>query len=304
MKTSSFVSDNSVLADKSVLGSSSQLSTQPITVNTSVKTFSTRKVVKTLFERTGGWWLPLLILVAWQVVASFQLLPEAYLKNISSPRAVLQAGYELVKSGELWRHLGISALRASAGLLIGGLFGLGFGLLTSTLPVFRTLFDTTFQMLRNIPHLALIPLVIVWFGIDEVAKIFLVAVGTFFPIYLNTYHGVRNVDKHLVEMAKSYDLKGWELFKEVILPGALPSILVGVRFSLGIMWLTLIVAETISATTGIGYLAMHAREFFQIDIIIFSILVYALLGFLADFIAKKLEFIWLRWHPSYQRGSQ
>ena len=93
-------------------------------------------------------------------------------------------------------------------------------------------------MLRNIPHLALIPLVIVWFGIDEAAKVFLVAVGTFFPIYLNTYHGVRNVDKHLVEMAKSYDLTGWALFKEVILPGALPSILVGVRFSLGIMRLS------------------------------------------------------------------
>ena len=271
MKTSSFVVDHSVVA------ASKPLPTKPIRVNTSVKTFSIRKVIKTLFARTGGWWLPLLMLAGWQLVASFQLLPEAYLKNISSPNAVLQAGYELIKSGELWQHLGISALRAFAGLLIGGLFGLRFGLLTSTLPVFRTLLDTTFQMLRNIPHLALIPLVIVWFGIDEAAKVFLVAVGTFFPIYLNTYHGVRNVDKHLVEMAKSYDLTGWALFKEVILPGALPSILVGVRFSLGIMWLTLIVAETISATTGIGYLAMHAREFFQIDIIMFSILVYALL---------------------------
>jgi len=297
MKTSSFVADNSVVAV------SKPLPTKPIRVNAPVKTLSTRKVVKILFGRTGGWWLPLLMLAGWQLVASFQLLPEAYLKNISSPNAVLQAGYELIKSGELWQHLGISALRAFAGLLIGGWFGLGFGLLTSTLPVFRTLLDTTFQMLRNIPHLALIPLVIVWFGIDEAAKVFLVAVGTFFPIYLNTYHGVRNVDKHLVEMAKSYDLTGWALFKEVILPGALPSILVGVRFSLGIMWLTLIVAETISATTGIGYLAMHAREFFQIDIIMFSILVYALLGFLADFIAKKLEFVWLKWHPSYQQGA-
>lgn len=296
MKTSSFVADNSVVAV------SKPLPTKPIRVNAPVKTLSTRKVIKTLFGRTGGWWLPLLMLAGWQLVASFQLLPEAYLKNISSPSAVLQAGYELIKSGELWQHLGISALRAFTGLLIGGLFGLGFGLLTSTLPVFRTLLDTTFQMLRNIPHLALIPLVIVWFGIDEAAKVFLVAVGTFFPIYLNTYHGVRNVDKHLVEMAKSYDLTGWALFKEVILPGALPSILVGVRFSLGIMWLTLIVAETISATTGIGYLAMHAREFFQIDIIMFSILVYALLGFLADFIAKKLEFVWLKWHPAYQQG--
>ena len=144
------------------------------------------------------------------------------------------------------------------------------------------------QMIRNVPHLALIPLVILWFGIDEAAKVFLVALGTLFPIYLNTYHGIRNVDPALVEMARSYGLSGFGLFRQVILPGALPSILVGVRFALGFMWLTLIVAETISANSGIGYLAMNAREFLQTDVVVLAILLYAVLGKLADVAARGL----------------
>ena len=116
-------------------------------------------------------------------------------------------------------------------------------------------------MIRNIPHLALIPLVIVWFGIEEGAKLFLVALGVFFPIYVNTLHGVRSVDPQLVEMAQSYGMRRVELFRRVILPGALPSIFVGLRYALGVMWLTLIVAETIAAQSGIGYMAMQAREF-------------------------------------------
>ena len=245
------------------------------------------------------WLLPALLLLVWQAVSTWQLLPEQYLRNISSPWAVVQAGWGLLTSGELWGHLGISAARAAAGLLVGGVVGLTLGVATGLSPLLRTLLDTTLQMLRNIPHLALVPLVILWFGIDESAKVFLVALGTFFPIYLNTFHGIRNVDASLIEMAQSYGLKGSRLFKEVILPGALPSVLVGLRFSLGIMWLTLIVAETISASSGIGYLAMHAREFFQADVIIFTILVYAALGFVADWIARQVEKRLLRWNPAY-----
>ena len=155
-------------------------------------------------------------------------------------------------------------------------------------------------MVRNIPALALIPLVILWFGIDESAKLFLVSVGVFFPIYLNTFHGIRSVDPGLIEMARSYGLSGWRCIAQVILPGALPSILVGLRFSLGLMWVILIVAETISAQAGIGYLTMNAREFLQTDVVLVGILLYALLGKLADVLAKGLERWWLRWHPGYR----
>ena len=157
-------------------------------------------------------------------------------------------------------------------------------------------------MIRNIPHLALIPLVILWFGIDEEAKIFLVALGVFFPIYVNTLHGVRSVDPHLLEMGRAYGMSERALFLRVVLPGALPSIFVGLRYGLGIMWLTLIVAETISASSGIGFMAMNAREFMQVDVVVFSILVYAALGKLADSTARLLERTDARLEPRLCKG--
>ena len=141
---------------------------------------------------------------------------------------------------------------------------------------------------------------ILWFGIDEEAKLFLVAAGVLFPIYLNTFHGIRHVDHALIEMARSYGLGPWALFSRVILPGALPSVLVGLRYALGIMWLTLIVAETISSSAGIGYMTMNAREFLQTDIVLLGIVVYALLGKLADVLTRRLERHCLAWHPAHQ----
>jgi sulfonate transport system permease protein len=146
--------------------------------------------------------------------------------------------------------------------------------------------------------------VILWFGIGEEAKLFLVALGVFFPVYTNTYHGIRSVDADLIEMARSYGLSGFALYRDVILPGALPSILVGVRFAFGLMWVMLIVAETISAQSGIGYMTMNAREFLQTDVVVVGILLYALLGKLADMLAKSIERATLRWHPAYQKGAK
>ncbi|WP_210459527.1 aliphatic sulfonate ABC transporter permease SsuC [Pantoea ananatis] len=239
------------------------------------------------------WLLPVLLVVVWQVASQTGWLSS---RILPAPEKIVTTFWQLAVSGELWQHLAISSWRALLGFSIGGSLGLVLGLITGTSRLGERLLDTSLQMLRNVPHLALIPLVILWFGIDESAKIFLVALGTLFPIYLNTYHGIRNVDRGLVEMARSYGLSGWSLF-----PGALPSIMVGVRFALGLMWLTLIVAETISANAGIGYLAMNAREFLQTDVVMVAIILYALLGKLADVSALLLERVWLRWHPAYQR---
>jgi sulfonate transport system permease protein len=130
--------------------------------------------------------------------------------------------------------------------------------------------------------------------------VFLVAFGVFFPIYLNTYHGIRTVDGGLIEMARVYGLSGFQLFRDLLLPGALPSILVGVRYALGIMWLTLIVAVTVSASSGIGCMTMTAREFLQTDIIVLGIIIYALFGKLADFSTTLVERRCLAWHPVFQ----
>jgi sulfonate transport system permease protein len=243
------------------------------------------------------WLLPVALILAWEFAAkvgwlSSRILPE--------PWAVARAAWSLALSGELWTHVRISAWRAISGFAVGGGLGLLLGLLTGTFRQAETLLDTSIQMIRNIPALALIPLVILWFGIDESSKLFLVSIGVFFPVYLNTFHGIRSVDKGLIEMAKSYGLSGWPLYRDVILPGALPSILVGVRFALGLVWVLLIVAETISAQAGIGYMTMNAREFLQTDVVLVGILLYALLGKLADILARALERYWLRWHPGYR----
>ena len=250
-------------------------------------------------ERLAPWALPVALLVAWQLAVASGWLSS---RILPAPSAVFEAGAALLRSGELWTHLAVSGWRAAIGFAIGGGLGLLLGFVTGLSGWGERLLDTSLQMIRNVPHLALIPLVILWFGIDESAKIFLVALGTLFPLYLNTYHGIRNVDPALVEMARSYGLSGFALFRQVILPGALPSILVGVRFGLGFMWLTLIVAETISASAGIGYLAMNAREFLQTDVVVLAILLYAVLGKLADLAARGLERAWLRWHPAYRQG--
>lgn len=248
--------------------------------------------------RAAPWLLPVGIIVIWQFTSQTGWLST---RILPSPEGVVEAFWNLSASGELWHHLAISAWRALIGFSIGGAIGLALGLISGLSRWGERLLDTSIQMLRNVPHLALIPLVILWFGIDESAKIFLVALGTFFPIYINTWHGIRNIDHGLLEMARSYGLSGFSLFAQVILPGALPSIMVGVRFALGLMWLTLIVAETISANAGIGYLAMNAREFLQTDVVVVAIILYALLGKLADISAQRLERLWLRWHPAYRQ---
>ena len=248
-------------------------------------------------QRLLPWLVPVGLIALWQLASaqgwlSTRVLPE--------PLEVIKAAWALALSGELWTHVKVSAGRALAGLAIGGSLGLLLGLLTGSVRFFETLLDSTIQMVRNIPALALIPLVILWFGIDETAKLFLIAVSVFFPIYINTFHGIRNVDPGLIEMARTYGLSRAQLYREVILPGALPSILVGLRFSLGLMWVILIVAETISAQAGIGYMTMNAREFLQTDVVLVGILLYAALGKIADVLARALERGWLRWHPGYQ----
>lgn len=242
------------------------------------------------------WLLPISLLLIWQVAANVGWLEK---RILPAPTSVVTAFWHLLLSGELFVHVRVSAGRALLGLLIGGGLGLALGLLNGTSKSAANLLDSTLQMIRNIPALALIPLVILWFGIDETAKLFLVAVGVFFPVYINTYHGIRSVDPDLIEMGKAYGLSRRELYQQIILPGAMPSILVGLRFSLGLVWVILIVAETISAQSGIGYMTMNAREFLQTDVVLVGILLYALLGKFADSLVKWLEHYLLRWNAHY-----
>jgi sulfonate transport system permease protein len=247
-------------------------------------------------SRLLPWLIPAALLAAWQAGASTGWIDP---QTLPPPTAVAKAILALARTGELWNDIAVSSARAGAGFAVGGGIGFILGILNGLSGLSEKLTDTTLQMLRNIPHLALIPLVILWFGIGEEAKLFLVALGVFFPIYVNTLHGVRSVDPQLLEMARAYGMSRGDIFRKVVFPGALPSIFVGLRYGLGIMWLTLIVAETISANAGIGFMAMNAREFLMVDVVLVSILIYAALGKLADSIARVLERLCLRWNPVY-----
>ena len=243
------------------------------------------------------WIIPILIILIWEISNKTGILANTILP---APSDVLKAGYQQAVSGTLWEHLQISTTRALLGFIIGGSLALVVGILNGIVPFAQRYLDTTIQMLRNIPNLALIPLVIIWFGVGEEGKIFLVAISVFFPIYVNTYHGIRNIDPRLIEMGKIYNLSKSKLFFKIIILGAMPSILVGIRYSLGIMWLTLIVAETVAASSGIGYMSMNAREYMQLDVVVLAIILYAILGKVADVIAKFLEKKLLKWNPAYK----
>src|SRR5262249_34966554 len=154
----------------------------------------------------------------------------------------------------LWQ-MAASALRAAAGLLIGSTLGLVLGLLTGLSRPLQLVLDGPLQMIRAVPALAMVPLVILWFGLGGAGRLFIVVMTVVFPVYLNTFHGVRSVEPQLIEMASVYGLTRFELYREVILPSALPSILVGLRFALGMAWLVMIVAESLGAEEGLGYIA-------------------------------------------------
>lgn len=242
--------------------------------------------------------LPVTVVALWQILSSVGVIST---RIMPSPFDVLKAFWATTLSGDLLHDIGVSAARAFAGLFVGGSIGFLLGILNGVSKLSEQLTDTTLQMLRTIPHLAMIPLVILWFGIGEESKLFLTSLGVLFPVYLNTYHGVRNVDRDLIEMGRVYGMRGFTLFRNVIFPGALPSIFVGLRYALGIMWLTLIVSETIAASSGIGHMANEAREFMMTDIVVLALVIYALLGKFADIAVRLLERRVLSWNPAYQR---
>jgi sulfonate transport system permease protein len=247
-------------------------------------------------------WLPYLLPVAvvalWQIASSAGWISS---RIMPSPVDVVLAFWQTMISGQLPKDIAVSAGRAFAGLFVGGAIGFLLGIANGVSKLSEQLTDTTLQMMRTVPHLAMIPLVILWFGIGEESKLFLTSLGVLFPVYLNTYHGVRNVDRDLIEMGRVYGMGNWTLFRKVIFPGALPSIFVGLRYALGIMWLTLIVSESIAASSGIGHMANNAREFMMTDVVVLSLVIYAVLGKLADVAARAMERRALRWNPTYQQ---
>nr|CCC56287.1 nitrate/sulfonate/bicarbonate ABC superfamily ATP binding cassette transporter, membrane protein [Weissella thailandensis fsh4-2] len=252
----------------------------------------TKSRKKRHIEGTLPWLIPVGIIIIWEIIVDAGMIDTTY---VPSPSAVGSQAITLWQEGTLQQNIGISLYRATIGLLIGGTIGFTLGVANGLSRISNLLFNSTVQMVRNIPHLALIPLIIIWLGIGEPAKVTLVAIGVMFPIYINTLHGIQSIDPKLIEMGRSYQLSKWQMLTKIIFPGAMPTILMGVRYALGVMWTTLIVSETISSSSGIGYMETNAQQFLDMPTIFLAIIIYAILGKVSDWIAALLESILLDW---------
>lgn len=252
----------------------------------------TKSRKKRHIEGALPWLIPVAIIIIWEVIVDAGMIDTTY---VPSPSAVGSQAITLWQEGTLQQNIGISLYRATIGLLIGGTIGFTLGVANGLSRISNLLFNSTVQMVRNIPHLALIPLIIIWLGIGEPAKVTLVAMGVMFPIYINTLHGIQSIDPKLIEMGRSYQLSKWQMLTKIIFPGAMPTILMGIRYALGVMWTTLIVSETISSSSGIGYMETNAQQFLDMPTIFLAIIIYAILGKVSDWIAALLESIMLDW---------
>ncbi|WP_068775721.1 ABC transporter permease [Paenibacillus sp. FJAT-26967] len=259
---------------------------------------------KASFKRGEKWkialWglvLPLLALVIWQTLSGLELVSQTL---FPSPLSIAKEFAAMVQSGELLGHLQVSVKRAAYGFLLGGSLGLLAGLLVGLRNKAEYMLDPTLQMLRTVPHLAITPLFILWFGFGEMSKILLISLGAFFPLYVNTFLGVRNVDSKLFDVSKVLEFSRFQQITKLVLPSALPNVLLGLRLSLGVSWLGLVVAELMGSSEGIGYMIQDARQFSRTTAVFVGIIIFAVVGKLADSVVRQLEERLLRWRDNYK----
>jgi len=251
-------------------------------------------------QRLRRAYVPLGILAIWQAGFALGWIPA---QTVPPPSAIAIAAWQLAVTGQLAGNILVSLGRVAIGLGIGVAAGTALALIAGLSRLGEDSVDPTLQMLRTLPHLALIPLMIMWFGIGETPKITLIALGSLFPIYLNLFAGIRGADRKLREAANTLGLSHFETIINVVLPAALPNFLTGLRQAFGISWITLVVAEQINASAGIGYLVMNARDFLRTDIIFVGLGIYAILGLLTDQTVRLLEHYLLAWRPSFLKDA-
>ncbi|MCU1368784.1 MAG: binding-protein-dependent transport system inner rane component [Ilumatobacteraceae bacterium] len=216
-------------------------------------------------------------------------------RQLAAPSTVFTAGWDLIRAGTLQTALWASLQRVLWGLAFGVPIGAGLALVAGLSRIGDSLVDANVQMLRFVPIIALQPLLVYWLGIGETVKIVLIVIGVAFPIYVNTSAAIRSVHPGYHELAEVVELGRVQTIRKVVLPGALPGFLVGLRLSLAIAWLLLVFAEQINAKSGLGYMMIRAQTFFQTDILLVGLVVYLVLGLISDFLARSLERGLLRW---------
>ncbi|GAB6928686.1 ABC transporter permease [Paenibacillus sp. JCM 10914] len=252
---------------------------------------------KSLATFAVGAILPVFLLAGWQLLGDLGYISPLL---FPTPLRIVDAFIALAGSGDLGGHIQISLLRAAAGFILGGTLGLIFGILVGLFRLSEQVLDPSIQMIRMIPHLAVAPLFVLWFGIGESSKILLIAKGAFFPLYIQTYLGIRGVDNKWFEVAKVLGFTRMQQIFKLIIPSSLPYIFLGIRLSLGLAWLGLVVAEIMGSTSGIGYLMTDARQFSKTSTVFVCIILFAVIGKTADAVVRFMERRLMRWSDSYE----
>ncbi len=241
------------------------------------------------------WLSPVVTVALWQMLSLIGVLPE---KILPAPTVILAAGWEVLTNGVLFSALVASAQRVVLGFALGAVTGIGLGLLVGFSTRIDAAFDPLVQAVRALPHLGLVPLFIIWFGIGELPKVLLIALGVLFPLYLNTASGFRQADPKLLEAARVMGFSFTQRVRQVIIPSAAPALFVGLRQASASAWLTLIVAEQVNAREGLGFMINNARDFYRTDIVIFGLVIYAVLGLLTDALIRRWERHVFRYRPA------
>lgn len=250
--------------------------------------------IKHLFQYTG---LAVIILAAWQTL--FHL---GYIKPIilPPPSRVVLTFWELLRSGAMLRHVGISVLRVLEGFGIAAVLGLGLGIAIGLSRTLDRMTDLIIQVTKPIPPLAWIPLAILWFGIGEESKVYIIFLGAFFPIVINTTAGIRQTDHKFIELARILEVPRGRFVRQVVIPGALPAIMTGLRVGLMVAWICVVAAELIAASSGIGYLIMDARQLSQSDVVLVGMITIGIIGKLMDSMIRRLEKRLISWRVSFE----
>ena len=236
-------------------------------------------------DRLLGWIIPVSVLIVWELLARLGMLPPNWLP---APTVVGKTIYQLAVAGDLFKHAGITLARVAAGFLLGASAGTLFGGLTGYLPFARKLLDPLLQALRSVPSIAWVPLFLLWLGIQETSQITLIAVGAFFPVYLNLSVAMRHVDRKLLEVGKLYGLSSLQMICRLILPAALPEYIVGLRSGLGLAWMFIVAAELLGASSGIGYLMVDGEMTGRAAVILASVILFAIFGKATDWMMNAV----------------
>lgn len=245
-----------------------------------------------------GYWilylaLPIIILIAWE---GADLAGMIHPYSMPAPKAIIDVTLEFIRNGQLWTNITVSLIRVLEGFFLALLSAFIIGINAAIFPKFETFTDLVIQIIRPIPPIAWIPLAILWFGIGQGSKIFIIFLGAFFPVFINTVDGIKNIDSKYFELCAVYEVPKSDLIKKVVIPGALPSITTGIRLGLGNAWVCVVAAEMIGATSGVGYMLSNGRSLSRPDMVILGMLIVGIFGKVMDDILKKIREKLITWN--------